>query len=170
MTIKELGDFTETIGDKQPGQVAYLDGPYGIFSFENLPNAPGFVFIVGGVGITPVISMLRSMRARGEKRPLWLFYANPTPDSSIFTREIDAMSAELNLKVIHIVQDAPEGWQGESGYLTQAMLTRYLPSEGFREKLHYFVCGPPPMLEAAEGFLKNLRVPRRQVHVEIFNL
>lgn len=169
MTIKELGDYTETIGDKQPGQVAYLDGPHGIFSYENLPSAPGFVFIVGGVGITPVISMLRSMRARRERRPLWLFYANPTPESSIFTAEIEAIASELDLKVIPIVQDAPEGWEGEKGYLTKEMLTRYIPGEG-RKGLHYFLCGPPPMLEAAEAFLKELGVPRRHIHVEIFNL
>jgi predicted ferric reductase len=169
MTIKELGDFTGGIGATEPGQVAYLDGPHGIFSFENLPAAPGFVFIVGGVGITPVISMLRSMLARRERRPLWLFYAYPTAESSLFTSEIDDMATKLDLKVIHIVQDPPQGWEGERGYLTREMLLRYLPAERLGG-VHYFLCGPPPMLEAAEGFLKDLRVQRRQIHVEIFNL
>jgi predicted ferric reductase len=169
MTIKELGDFTEAIGATRPGHVAYLDGPHGIFSYEKLPAAPGFVFIVGGVGITPVISMLRSMRARREQRPLWLFYANPTAGSSIFIGELDAIAVELHLTIVHIVQEPPEGWDGESGYLTEAMLVRYVAAEG-RDRLHYFLCGPPPMLEAAEGFLKDLCVPRRQIHVEIFNL
>lgn len=169
MTIKELGDFTGAIGETRPGDAAYLDGPHGIFSYENLPRAPGFVFLVGGVGITPVISMLRSMRARAEKRRLWLFYANPTTESSVFKAELDAIAAELDLKLVHIVQEPPEGWNGETGFLTKAMLLRHLPGEG-TERLHYFLCGPPPMLEAAENFLKDLHVPRRQIHVEIFNL
>jgi predicted ferric reductase len=169
MTIKELGDFTGAIGETVPGQVAYLDGPYGIFSHEKLPAAPSFVFIVGGVGITPVISMLRSMRVRAEERPLWLFYANPTVESAIFLEELEAIAAELDLTIVHIIQDPPEGWDGESGFLTEEMLLRYLPEEG-RERAHYFLCGPPPMLEAAEGFLRDMHVPRRQIHVEIFNL
>lgn len=169
MTIKELGDFTGSIGGTLPGQPAYLDGPHGIFSHERHPHAPGFVFIVGGVGITPVISMLRSMRARAEKRPLWLFYANPTTDSSIFTAELDAIAADLDLCIVDIIQDPPDEWDGERGYLTEAMLLRYLPDEGI-ERLHYFLCGPPPMLDAAEGYLQHLGIPRRQLHVEIFNL
>jgi predicted ferric reductase len=169
MTIKELGDFTGSIGKTKPGEVAYLDGPHGIFSYENLPAAPGFVFIVGGVGITPVISMLRSMRERRESRPLWLFYANPSWDEATFSEELDAIAADLDLSIVHIVQEPPEGWEGETGYLTEEMLLRYLPAD-HRGTLHYFLCGPPPMLEAAESYLMDLGVPRRQVHVEIFNL
>jgi predicted ferric reductase len=55
MTIRELGDFTATVKEVRPGQRAYLDGPYGAFSVDR-HRSPGYVFIVGGVGITPVIS------------------------------------------------------------------------------------------------------------------
>jgi predicted ferric reductase len=109
------------------------------------------------------------MRVRAEERPLWLFYANPTVESAIFLEELEAIAAELDLTIVHIIQDPPEGWDGESGFLTEEMLLRYLPEEG-RERAHYFLCGPPPMLEAAEGFLRDMHVPRRQIHVEIFNL
>lgn len=169
LTIRELGDFTETIPEVREGEIAYLDGPFGIFSHHRLPRAPGFVFIVGGVGVTPVISMLRAMAHEGEKRPLWMFYANPDIDSVIFREELDDLAGQLDLDLVHILQEPPEDWTGETGMLTEEMLAEHLPAESLG-KLHYFLCGPPPMLEAAEEHLADLGVPRRHIHVEIFDL
>lgn len=169
MTIKELGDFTGSVGETKVGDRAYLDGPFGIFSHHRLPRAEGFVFIVGGVGITPVIAMLRSMAHEGETRPLWLFYANPDLGSALFRDEIDALARQLNVQVLPIVQEAPPDWTGHTGLLTQDMLEQEIPEER-RRKLHYFLCGPPPMLEAAEEHLTAMQVPRRHIHAEIFNL
>jgi predicted ferric reductase len=169
MTIRALGDFTGAISRVRRGETAYLDGPFGIFSHERHPDAPGFVFIVGGVGITPVISMLRSMAEDGETRPLWLFYANPDLDRVLFKEELDRLRDRLDLALVHIIQEPPEDWQGERGYLSKKMLVRHLPPVA-RERLHYFLCGPPPMLAAAEQQLRELDVPRGHVHVEIFNL
>ncbi|MCL6252070.1 ferredoxin reductase family protein [Altererythrobacter sp. KTW20L] len=169
MTIKDLGDFTGTISETKVGDRAYLDGPFGIFSYQRVPRAEGFVFIVGGVGITPVISMLRSMAHEGETRPVWLFYANPDLGSALFKDEIDTLARQLNVQVLHIVQEAPPDWTGHTGLLTQEMLEEEVPEE-LRQKLHYFLCGPPPMLEAAEAHLTALTVPRRHIHAEIFNL
>lgn len=169
LTIRQLGDFTEQIKSVPEGETAYLEGPFGIFTHTNMPHAEGFVFLVGGVGITPVISMLRHMAEEGERRPLWLFYANPTLERALFREELDDLAGTLDLKLIHIPQDPPEEWSGECGMLTRDMLERYIP-QAIRAKLHCFLCGPPPMIAAAEEHLKHMEVPRRQIHVEIFNL
>lgn len=168
MTIRELGDFTGTISSIEKGQRAYLEGPFGIFSHQRLPAAPGFVFIVGGVGVTPVISMVRSMADAEERRPLWLFYANPELEKVLFKDEIDDLTEKLDLTLIHILQDPPEGWGGETGMLTKDILEAAIPRDS-RATLHYFLCGPPPMLDAAEQHLHDLEVPQRHIHVEIFN-
>lgn len=168
MTIRELGDFTGTIPIVAEGERAYLDGPFGIFSHQRLPGAPGFVFIVGGVGVTPVISMLRSLAHAGDPRPLWLFYANPELDQIMFKDEIDELARGLDLTLVHILQEPPADWSGKTGMLTGEMLDEALPRDG-RAELHYFLCGPPPMLDAAEHQLRDLEVPRRHIHVEIFN-
>jgi predicted ferric reductase len=168
MTIRELGDFTGSIPTVSEGERAYLDGPFGIFSHQRLPAAPGFVFIVGGVGITPVISMLRAMAHADERRPLWLYYANPVLEQVLFKDELDGLAQKLDLSLIHILQEPPEDWSGESGMLTKDVLDGVLPQDG-RAALHYFLCGPPPMLDAAEQHLRDLKVPRRHLHVEIFN-
>lgn len=95
-TIKALGDFTRTIKDVRPGTPAYLDGPYGVFSTDRHPAAAGFAFIAGGVGIAPIMSMLRTAATRGERRPHVLICANDRWDDAIFREELDALVAYLS--------------------------------------------------------------------------
>ena len=169
MTIRGLGDFTRAIETVRAGERAFLDGPYGIFSYRGYPAAPGFGFIVGGVGITPVISMLRSMAVECDPRPCWLFFANPTLDRVLFREELERLKDQLNLTVVHIIQDPPDDWRGERGYISKKMILRHAPVEQC-PTLHWFLCGPPPMLAAAEQQLLELGVRAGHVHVEIFNL
>jgi predicted ferric reductase len=168
-SIKALGDFTSTISKVRTGERVYLDGPYGIFSIDRHREAPGYVGIVGGIGITPCLSMIRAMTARGDKRPFWLFVGNPTLDDILFEEELDELSNRMELTVIHVIQKPPKAWRGETGFITRDILDRHLPKDR-RAELHYFLCGPPPMLQSSEEYLRYLGVPQVQVHVEIFNL
>jgi predicted ferric reductase len=167
--IKELGDFTATIGGVKPGETVYLDGPYGVFSIDRNRDAWGFVGIVGGIGITPLLSMLRSMAERNDPRPVWLFYGSTSWDSVIYREEIEALKTRLDLTVIYILDKAPDGWDGETGYLDAQMLERHLPKRG-RDRLHCFLCGPVPMTAAAEKGLHALGVPASRIQTEIFEL
>jgi predicted ferric reductase len=167
--IKGLGDFTKSISDVSPGEVAYLDAPYGVFSIDDHEGAHGFVYIVGGIGVTPCMSMLRSMARRGERRPLWLFYGNEAWDAVAYREEIEALTSQLDLTVVHILEDPPEGWSGEEGFVTMDVLERHLP-EKQRTELHYFLCGPPPMLMAAERGLLDLGVSPERIQTEVFEL
>ena len=168
--IKELGDFTGTIGALKAGETVYIDGPYGIFSYENHPDAAGFVFIVGGIGITPILSMLRSMTHRQEKRPVWLFYGNASLQEIAYRDEVDGAAATLNLQVIHVLQDAAEDWSGETGFIDRDILERHLPADLPAAGLRYFLCGPKPMLEATEKALRGMGVSLRHIQSEIFEL
>jgi ferredoxin-NADP reductase len=64
-TIKALGDFTELLIGLRPGRRVYLDGPHGQFTIDGVRSS-GFVFIAGGVGITPMMSILRTLADRGD--------------------------------------------------------------------------------------------------------
>ncbi len=169
-TIKQLGDFTSTIKDLQPGQKIYLDGPFGAFSIDRHPHAPQFAFIAGGVGITPIMSMLRTLADRGDQRPLLLIYANKDWESVIFREEIESLEAKLNLTVVHVLDDHPPDWAGETGFVTQSMLDRYLPKEKERDTVEVFICGPPPMMNAVESALTKIGIPIGDFHSERFNL
>ncbi len=166
ITIKELGDFTSQIGGILPGTRAYIDGPYGTFSIDR-QRSQGYVCIAGGVGITPIMSMLRTMNDRSDRRPVTLFYGAKTWEDATFREEIENMKASLNLQVVYVIEDAPEGWEGEKGYITAEVLSRNLSEH--RYDYEYYVCGPQPMQTAVKKALDKLGLPMERVNSESFN-
>jgi predicted ferric reductase len=167
-TIKALGDFTATVGQIGVGEIAYVDGPYGIFGTDAHPDSPGYVFVAGGVGIAPIISMLRALADRGDRRPLWLFYGNRRWDRVVFREELDALATQLDLRLVHVLSEPPDDWTGERGFIDLGVMQRHLPAEV--GGLHFLVCGPDLMIRLVERNLEALGVPLRQLHSEIFNL
>lgn len=166
MSIKELGDFTRTIGSITPGTRAYVDGPHGVFSPDR-HSGPGFVFLAGGVGIGPIMSMLRTFAARGERRPCYLFFGVNRIDDATFRNEIDRLATQLALEVNYVVANPPADWTGARGYIDVAVLRRGLPAN--YQVLQYFICGPNAMQDALEDALGDLGVPGGRVHTERFN-
>jgi predicted ferric reductase len=167
--IKALGDFSAGAARIRPGERAWLDAPYGVFSIDRRRQAPGFVGIVGVIGITPLLSILRTMAARGDRRPVWLFYANRNWEEVAYREDLQALRGRLDLKLLDVLEDPPDGWEGERGRITRELLERHLPPER-RARLHYFLCGPTPMTGAAEAALRELGVPAGQIQTEIFEL
>ncbi len=167
-TIKELGDFTSTIKDTRIGETAYLDGPYGTFTIDRHKDAPGFVFIAGGVGAAPMLSMLRTLAERRDKRPLWFIYGNNTWEDVIFRDELERLKTCLDLRMIHVLATPPEGWEGETGFVTPEILKRVLPQDA--AGLTYFLCGPEPMTNAVQRGLHGLGVPMGKVNFELFDM
>jgi predicted ferric reductase len=138
MSIKELGDFTRTVASIAPGTRAYVDGPHGVFSPDR-HGGPGFVFLAGGVGIEPIMSMLRTFAARKERRPAYLFYGVNRLGEATFRDEIDRLASRLALTVSYVVSDPPAGWTGERGRIDADVLRRGLPAN--HQVLQYFICG-----------------------------
>lgn len=167
-SIKPLGDDSARLAQAQPGSIAYVDGPYGTFSVDREAAAQGFAMIAGGVGITPIIANLRALHARRDTRPVILIYANPTLDEAAFREELDAIATDIDLTLVHVPEDAPEGWEGARGLVDKALLTRHLP-QGTRDWPH-MLCGPAPMLDAATRALRELGVPARRISSEVFDL
>lgn len=167
-TIKELGDFTSTIGKIPTGTTAYVDAPYGIFSTDLHPGAPGFVFIGGGIGIAPIFSMLQTLAQRQDKRPHVLFAAHSHWDRIPRREELVSIATQLNLKTVPVLEESSADWQGERGYITVDMLLRHLP-ERFRD-YEFFLCGPAVMLKSVKAQLIQLGVPRSQIHSELFDM
>jgi len=165
-TIKELGDFTRTVRNLKSGDVAYVDAPHGVFTPDLYPDAPGFGFIAGGVGIAPVMSMLRTLADHGDKRPLHLIYGNASWERVIFREEIESLKGTLNLRVVHVLSEPPPGWTGATGVLTDAILRESLPVES--SQLVFFLCGPKDMTQSALRTLRSLGVPLWRVHSEHF--
>jgi predicted ferric reductase len=167
LAVKALGDFTSGVKDLEPGTTVYVDGPHGVFSIDR-DEGPGFGFVAGGVGIAGLISMLRTMADRGDVRPALLFYANRDWDGMAFREDLERLKERLDLTVVHVLERPPEDWAGERGYLTAEVLLRHLPP-AYR-RFQFFICGPDPMMDAAEAALIELGVPAERVHTERFDM
>lgn len=165
-TVKELGDFTRSIKSIPSGQPVYVDGPYGTFGIASRDS--GFVFLAGGIGVTPLMSILRTMADRGDKRPIIFFYGSLNWESVTFREELETLKPRLNLQLVHVLEKPETGWQGEKGYISANLLDRYLPAN--RTKLRYLMCGPLPMITAVEKALQKAGVPLQRVHSERYEM
>jgi predicted ferric reductase len=165
MSIRNLGDFTSEIHKVPVGKRVYLDGPYGAFTIGN--PADMHVLVAGGVGITPMMSMIRTLADRGDSRPVILLYGSKDWDSITFREELEALKKRLNLTVVHVLANSPAGWIGEQGFINAEVFKRHLPLPYAAHE--YFICGPAVMMDAIEQALGNMNVPISKYHSERYS-
>lgn len=166
--IKELGDYTRTIGQVQPGTRAHVEGPYGSFALPEDPATP-LVLLAGGIGIAPMISMLRTLADDGDRRAVLLVHATATLATAAYVDELERLTGLLELRLVRVLEDPPPGWTGERGFLTRPMLERLLSAPGL-DRAQIFLCGPVPMMRAVERALRELRIDRRRIAGERFDV
>ncbi len=143
-TIKNSGDFTSTIGATEPGDTATIQGPYGRFSYTVHAPSSKYLFIAGGIGITPLMGMLRHMRDSEADVDVTLLYANDTQADIVFREELDeiAESDAPRLKVVHVL--AKEDWDGPIGHVNRTHIAQATAEE--LPDYAIYVCGPPAMM------------------------
>lgn len=169
-TIKESGDYTSTIGSTKPGDSAAIQGAFGRFSYAFHPGERDIVFIAGGIGITPLISMLRYMRDTNADVDAQLIWFNKTEKDIAFREELTGMQSKgrLRLKITHILSKPDKSWRGETGYADRDKLARLI-GENITAK-SYYVCGPAPMMSIVTKALLGLNVPASKIYYERFAL
>lgn len=166
VTVKDAGDFTSTVCRTSLTDSAFIEMPYGVFSFLNAPG-DAFVFIAGGIGITPFMSMLRYMEDTDSGAEVLLLWANRTESDILFREELAAMEkTRPALKVVHILS-RQDSWEGEKGHVCKEMVRKYVSDPG---KPVFFICGPPAMMEAVKSSLRELGVPAKKIFMERFAL
>lgn len=164
--IKESGDFTNTVGSLPLGTPAFLDGPYGIFTLEGR-EAEGIGFVAGGVGIAPILSILRELHARRDPRPMRLLYGNRHEGQIVGRSELEAMARDLDCETRLVLSEPPDGWAGGVGMLEQAQVGAFFDHPE-RNRWVYFVCGPNVMLSSVERSLRSLGIPPGNIVSERF--
>jgi len=165
MSIRNLGDFTSEIHKVPVGKRVYLDGPYGAFTIGH--PADIHVLIAGGVGVTPMVAMIRTLADRGDQRPVILLYGSNDWESITFREELEALQARLNLTVIHVLRNPPPSWTGEQGFITAEVFKRHLPPPYADHE--YFICGPAVMMDVIEEALAEMHVPMSKYHSERYS-
>ena len=164
--IKELGDFTKSIGRIKPGTSAYLDGPHGHLCIAGR-DEPGIALIAGGVGVAPLLGILRQLRLDQDPRPTVLAYGNRVAEQIAYRDELDALDLHHGTRVFHALQEPPPGWTGWHGMLDAAFFRDHFGHPEMREWL-FLICGPPAMMDVAETALIGHGVPARQIICERF--
>lgn len=168
-TVRNLGDWSgKTVPELEVGRKVWVDGPYGVFTIDD-EQAQGFVLLGGGVGITPMRSIIQTMIQREDFRPVTLFFATNTEEDLTFREELEAIAATYdNIKLVYVLAKPGDDWQGERGYITEEVMLRHLPSQWRR--FMYFICGPEVMMDALEKELLAMGVPGDQIQTERFNM
>jgi len=153
-SIKNLGNFTATVGDLKPGSRVYVDGPYGTFDLNDPVMQEGLVLLAGGIGVAPALSILNSMADHGDKRPVYLIYGDYNKERLLFTKELEGLKKKLNLEIIYVLEKGADEPGFEKGYITKELLETRLPEN--KMSFYYFICGPLPMINAMEKHLRTL--------------
>ncbi len=168
-TIKNLGDFTSTIGKTRIGHTATIHGPFGRFSYMNHPYEDNLVFIAGGIGVTPMRSMLRHMSDTQAKKKVLFIYANTDENNIVFRKELHEIAnvPYPDLKLVHVLEYPSQNWQGETGKLDRDKLERLCQNK--LANATFYVSGPPNLVKGVLGNLKDLGVPDNRIRREVFS-
>jgi ring-1,2-phenylacetyl-CoA epoxidase subunit PaaE len=155
------------------GQLVKVMEPMGQFTTEyKKEQKRHIIMFAGGSGITPMMSIIKSILTQEPESICSLIYCNRDIDSIIFKDQFDTMQAtyEGRLHVIHILDNAPMNWQGYSGLLNHDMLSKLferMPDWGI-EKSTYLMCGPEGMMKNVDTLLAARNIPKEKIFKESF--
>jgi propane monooxygenase reductase component len=149
----------------QVGDRLDLSGPYGVFTLRE--GDDDLVFVGGGAGMAPILSLLRSMAERGLTRKATYYYGARQRRDLCFEEELRALEERLpDFRYVPALSEPAPGddWAGETGLITDVVKRHAAGLAG----AHAYVCGPPPMVEAALPLLATLGVAEKRIYYDKF--
>ncbi len=166
--IKIEKDFTKRAADLRIDTEVALQGPFGVFTLPPNPEAP-MVFIAGGIGITPLRSMMREMMNKKMKAPIYLIYSNRYCEDTAYLEEMDDMERAYGAfkMVATLTGEHPPGWTGKTGRVDAAMLAPILAQTATNGQ--FFMCGPNPFMDSVRVILEQAGVDKKRIHQERFD-
>ena len=137
-------------------------GPFGVFTLRDAPDTD-LVFVGGGAGMAPILCLLRSMAERGIDRKAVYYYGARRRGDLCFEEELRSLEQVLpSFRYVPALSE--EEWEGEAGLITDVVARH----ESGLARAHAYICGPPPMVEAAVPLLTRLGVPEKHVYWDKF--
>ncbi|MEW5783484.1 MAG: FAD-binding oxidoreductase [Bacillota bacterium] len=164
---KDGGFLTEYIWKNwREGIVVEASGPHGTFYHDPLRDSGTVVALAGGSGITPFRSMIREIAAGQSGVNMILIYGSRCADDIIFKNELDLLAAQApqKIRVIHVLSEPDNEWQGRTGFIDAALIREETGSVNGKS---FFICGPPVMYTFCTDQLSSLAVPPRLIRREL---
>ena len=155
--------FKRVLKNAQPGLQVEIDGPAGLMTLHEDAARPA-VFLAGGIGITPFLSMARDAAHRKLPHRIVLFYANRRPQDAAYLDELRVLE-NPNYRLVALFSDPPAGWKGETGFIRRELLERNL--QNLRAPVYYFA-GPPAMALAMQSMLGEMGIADADMRSEEF--
>jgi cytochrome-b5 reductase len=151
------GNISKHMATLTVGQTIKVRGPKGAMVYT--PNmVRAFGMIAGGTGITPMLQIIRAVirgRASGDTTEIDLIFANVNKEDILLKDDLDQLAKlDKGFRVQYVLNNPPEKWQGEVGFVTPEMIAKYLPKPAADVKL--LLCGPPPMISAMKKASEGL--------------
>lgn len=164
--IKLQGGFTRELNKLTAGAEIGIEGPYGVFVYQPQVHRQSVMF-AGGIGITPIVSMIRTATDTAPDNQITLYYCNQTEDDIAYKKTLDELAAKNpNLNLIYSVDKSLRpGWTGEVGFVTANKVHAHLPDLTDR---YFFMCGPLAFMKAVEGILLAAGVAGKMIKKEVF--
>lgn len=149
------------------GTEVKFDGPYGDFTLHKTETTPA-VFLIGGVGITPVRSMIAQATHNKSEHKVTLLYSNKTPADAAFTNDFEQFANENpNFTFVPVYTEVTEiEWAGEEGYINAEMLKKYVPD---LTKPLFYLSGPAVMVGAMRKMLIEININEDNIKTEEFS-
>ncbi|MFB0564019.1 MAG: FAD-binding oxidoreductase [Candidatus Lokiarchaeia archaeon] len=164
---KEGGFVSNYLLDKvKIGDEFETTGPSGQFYYEPLTDRKALVFLAGGSGITPFMSIIGEVVDKKLDLKIWLIYGSRVPEDIIFGKELEVIANKHpNIRYVLVISEPPESWGGLCGFLNRNIITEEV---GSIEGKTFYICGPQAMYMFCEGELEDLKVPGRKVKTEAY--
>jgi len=157
--------FKRVLRDLPLGTELKLDAPYGNFVLHKTETTPA-VFLTGGIGITPVRSIIAQASHDMLPHKITLFYSNKTPQDTAFLQDLESFAKENPNFTFVPVMTRDETWQGEKGHITKEMLTKYVPDI---TTPIYYLSGPASMVATMRQILTEAEVNEDNIRTEEFS-
>jgi propane monooxygenase reductase subunit len=150
----------------KPGDALEVTGPYGVFTLRS-SSPRRLLFIGGGAGMAPILCLLRSMAEAGVERPATFYYGARSTTDLFHVEELEELGRELHdFSFVPALSEAAadDDWSGETGLITEVVERL----EDDLTDVDAYLCGPPPMVDAAIALLESKGVPEAHIYFDKF--
>ncbi|KAB2948199.1 MAG: hypothetical protein F9K19_25075 [Rhizobiaceae bacterium] len=165
--IRDAGDMSGAVAGLMPGTPVGVDGPHGSFTLAEAGPGP-LLFVAGGIGIAPVLSIIRQLSVTADGRPVRLIAGARTPADHVMRAELEDLGRALDFAALYLADEDGEGPSCEQGTCTTDHVARLMEGLDIGAATA-FVCGPPAMMEHAAPVLLDSGIPLKHIVMERFD-